>query len=104
MTDRFDAVSVIKQANVYFDGQCVSHTVLFADGTRKSLGVIFPSTLTFSTGSTERMEILAGRCRVRLAGASEWAEYGAGQAFDVPGDSSFDVQTLERVDYVCHFG
>ena len=54
MTDRFDAVSVLKQANVYFDGQCVSHTVLFADGTRKSLGVIFPSTLTFSTGSTER--------------------------------------------------
>ena len=104
MTDRFDAVSVLKQANVYFDGQCVSHPVLFADGTRKSLGVIFPSTLTFSTGSTERMEILAGRCRVRLAGASEWAEYGAGQAFDVPGDSSFDVQTLERVDYVCHFG
>ena len=104
MTDRFDAVSVLKQANVYFDGQCVSHTVLFADGTRKSLGVIFPSTLTFSTGSPERMEILAGRCRVRLAGASEWAEYGAGQAFDVPGDSSFDVQTLERVDYVCHFG
>ena len=104
MTDRFDAVSVIKQANVYFDGQCVSHTVLLADGTRKSLGVIFPSTLTFSTGAPERMEILAGRCRVRLAGASEWAEYGAGQAFDVPGDSSFDVQTLERVDYVCHFG
>ena len=104
MTDRFDAVSVLKQANVYFDGQCVSHTVLFADGTRKSLGVIFPSTLTFSTGAPERMEILAGRCRVRLAGASEWAEYGAGQAFDVPGDSSFDVQTLERVDYVCHFG
>ena len=104
MTDRFDAVSVLKQANVYFDGQCVSHTVLFADGTRKSLGVIFPSTLTFSTGSPERMEILAGRCRVRLAGASEWAEYGAGQAFDVPGDSSFDIQTLERVDYVCHFG
>lgn len=104
MTDRFDAVSVLKQANVYFDGQCVSHTVLFADGTRKSLGVIFPSTLTFSTGAPERMEILAGRCRVRLAGASEWAEYGAGQAFDVPGDSSFDIQTLERVDYVCHFG
>ena len=104
MTDRFDAVSVLKQANVYFDGQCVSHTVLFGDGTRKSLGVIFPSTLTFSTGAPERMEILAGRCRVRLAGAGDWAEYGAGQAFDVPGDSSFDIQTLERVDYVCHFG
>jgi len=104
MTDRFDAVSVLKQANVYFDGQCVSHTVLLADGTRKSLGVIFPSTLTFNTGAPERMEILAGRCRVRQAGAGDWTEYAAGQAFDVPGDSSFDIQTLERIDYVCHFG
>ena len=104
MTDRFDAVSVVKQANVYFDGQCVSHTVLLADGTRKSLGVIFPSTLTFNTGAPERMEILAGRCRVRQAGAGDWTEYAAGQAFDVPGDSSFDIQTLERIDYVCHFG
>ncbi|ANX03061.1 pyrimidine/purine nucleoside phosphorylase [Immundisolibacter cernigliae] len=104
MSDRFDAVSVIKQANVYFDGQCVSHTVLLADGTRKSLGVIFPSSLTFSTGAPERMEILAGRCRVRQAGSGDWLEYGAGQAFDVPGDSSFDIQTLERIDYVCHFG
>jgi len=104
MTDRFDAVSVVKQPNVYFDGKCVSHTVLFADGTRKSLGVIFPSTLTFNTGAPERMEILAGHCRVRLAGATEWTHYVAGQAFDAPGDSSFDIQTLERVDYVCHFG
>lgn len=104
MTDRFDAVSVVKQANVYFDGQCVSHTVLFADGTRKTLGVIFPSTLTFNTGAPERMEILAGRCRVRLAGANGWREYGAGQSFDVPGDSGFDIETLERIDYVCHFG
>ncbi len=104
MSDRFDAVSVIKQANVYFDGQCVSHTVLLADGTRKSLGVIFPSTLSFSTGAPERMEILAGHCRVRQAGSSDWLECGAGQAFDVPGDSSFDIETLERIDYVCHFG
>ena len=104
MTDRFDAVSVVKQANVYFDGQCVSHTVLFADGTRKTLGVVFPSTLTFNTGAPERMEILAGRCRVRPAGAADWTDYAAGQAFDVPGDSSFDIETLERIDYVCHFG
>jgi len=78
--------------------------VLLADGTRKSLGVIFPSTLTFNTGAPERMEILAGRCRVRLAGATDWSEYAAGQDFDAPGDSSFDIQTLERIDYVCHFG
>ena len=33
---KFDNVSVVKKANVYFDGKCVSHTVNFADGSRKS--------------------------------------------------------------------
>ena len=100
---QFDNVSVVKKANVYFDGKCVSHTVLFADGTRKSVGVIFPSTLTFGTGAPEIMELTAGHCRVRLKGESEWKEYRGGESFSVPGDSSFDIETLELVDYVCHF-
>ena len=104
MSDRFDAVSVIKQANVYFDGKCVSHTVLLADGTRKTLGVILPSTLAFNTGAPERMEIVAGRCRVRQAGSEAWQDYGAGQSFDVPGDSHFDIEAIEPTHYVCHFG
>lgn len=104
MSDRFDAVSVLKQANVYFDGKCVSHTVLLADGLRKTLGVILPSTLTFKTGAPERMEIVAGRCRVRQAGSEAWLDYGAGQAFDVPGDSHFDIEAIEPTHYVCHFG
>ncbi|MGE0810220.1 MAG: pyrimidine/purine nucleoside phosphorylase [Immundisolibacter sp.] len=104
MSDRIDAVSVLTQANVYFDGKCVSHTVLLADGTRKSVGVILPATLTFNTGAPERMEIVAGRCRVRQAGSEAWLEYGAGQAFDVPGDSHFDIEVVEPTHYVCHFG
>ncbi|MFN3586064.1 MAG: pyrimidine/purine nucleoside phosphorylase [Moraxellaceae bacterium] len=100
---QFDNVSVVKKANVYFDGKCVSHTVLFADGTRKSVGVIFPSTLTFGTGAPEIMELIAGRCRVRLKGESDWKEYQGGDSFSVPGNSSFDIETLELVDYVCHF-
>ena len=47
---QFDNVSIVKKANVYFDGKCVSHTVVFKDGTKKSVGVIFPSTLTFKIG------------------------------------------------------
>ncbi len=101
---QFDNVSVIKQANVYFDGKCVSHTVVFPDGTRKSVGVILPSHLLFTTGAPEIMEINGGRCKVRLAGSDEWVEYAAGESFDVPGDSSFDIETLETLDYVCHFG
>lgn len=101
---QFDNVSVLKKSNVYFDGKCVSHTVIFADGTRKTLGVIFPSKLTFNTGAPEIMELNAGSCRVRLTGQSEWKTYAAGQQFAVPGNSSFDIETLEMLDYVCHFG
>lgn len=99
-----DNVSVTKQSNVYFDGKCVSHTLTFADGTRKSVGVIFPSTLTFNTGAPEIMEIVGGACRVRLKGEENWTSYGAGQSFSVPGNASFDIETTSLVDYVCHFG
>jgi len=99
-----DNVSVTKKANIYFDGKCVSHTVVLADGTRKSVGVIFPSSLTFNTGAPEIMEITSGKCRVRLAGAQEWTEYVAGSEFKVDGNSAFDIETVETLDYVCHFG
>jgi len=100
---QFDNVSVVKRANVYFDGRCVSHTVLFPDGSRKTVGVILPGTLTFSTGAPERMELTGGRCRVRIAGEAGWREYGAGDSFDVPGNTSFDIEAVDTLDYVCHF-
>jgi uncharacterized protein YaiE (UPF0345 family) len=102
--DKFDNVTVVKKANIYFAGKCVSHNVVFADGTRKSVGVIFPSTLTFNTGAPEIMELNGGRCRVKLPGATEWRTFGAGEQFSVPGDASFEIETLETLDYVCHFG
>jgi uncharacterized protein YaiE (UPF0345 family) len=102
---QFENVAVNKQANVYFDGKCVSHTVQLADGTKKSVGVILPSTLTFNTGAPEIMETVAGACRVKLAGESEWKTYGAGESFNVPGNSSFDIEVSgEPYHYVCHFG
>lgn len=103
MTTQFDQVSVIKKANIYFDGKCVSHTVLFPDGSRKTIGVIFPSSLTFNTGAPEVMELNGGSCRIRLQGQSDWVAYRAGQQFEVPGNSSFDIETIETLDYVCHF-
>lgn len=105
VTEKFDGVAVTTKANVYFDGKCVSHTIAFADGTKKSVGVILPATLTFNTGAPEIMEGVAGSCRVRLKGESEWKTYGAGQSFDVPGNSSFDIEVGgEAYHYVCHFG
>jgi hypothetical protein len=102
---QFDNVSVVSRANVYFDGKCVSHSITLADGVKKSVGVILPSTLTFNTGAPEIMESVAGACRVKLAGESEWKTYSAGQSFNVPGNSSFDIEVSgEPYHYVCHFG
>jgi len=101
---QFDNVSVIQKANVYFDGKCVSHTVILAGGVRKSVGVILPSTLTFNTDAPERMEIVAGSCRFKLAGAADWKTVKAGESFDVPGKSSFQIEQTEPLHYVCHFG
>ena len=92
------------RANVYFDGKCVSHSVTLADGSKKSVGVILPSTLTFNTGAPEVMELVEGRCRIKLAGANSWTEFVGGQSFSVPGQSSFDIETLTAVYYICHFG
>ena len=100
---QFENVSVVKQANVYFDGKCVSHTVQLADGSKKTVGVILPSSLTFNTGAPEVMEGVGGSCKVRLKGDSEWKTYAFGQSFDVPGNSSFEIACDEPYHYVCHF-
>ena len=102
--ERLDGVSIDTKANVYFDGRCVSHTIRLPDGTRKSVGVILPAKLTFDTAAPEKMELIAGRCRVVLPGTSAVQEFAAGQSFDVPGQSSFEIEALEPLHYVCHFG
>jgi hypothetical protein len=102
--DRFDGVSIVKRANVYFDGRCVSHTVHFPDGTRKSVGVILPAKLRFETDAPEVMEVLEGRCRVQLDGSEKVQQYGPGQRFEVPGKSGFRIEVGEPLHYVCHFG
>ncbi len=103
--EQFDNVSVPVKANVYFDGKVVSHTVLFADGSRKTLGVILPGEYHFGTGVPERMDITAGTCRIKLPGQADWQVIQAGTAFDVPGDSAFDIVIDEGVlEYVCSYG
>ena len=103
-TETLAGVSVTTRANVYFDGKCVSHSVTLADGTRKSVGVILPATLTFNTGAPEIMECVAGACEYKLAGSNDWVKSSAGQKFNVPGNSSFEIRVTEAYHYICHFG
>jgi uncharacterized protein YaiE (UPF0345 family) len=103
-TEKIDNISVTTQANVYFDGKCVSHGITFADGTKKSVGVVLPSTLTFNTGAPEIMECVAGACEYKLAGSEAWVKSSPGEKFSVPGNSSFDIRVTEAYHYICHFG
>jgi purine/pyrimidine-nucleoside phosphorylase len=105
-TTVLDNAAVATQANVYFGGKCISHSVTLADGSKKSVGVILPSTLTFNTGAPEVMECVAGACEYKLPGGSEWLSSSAGQQFSVPGNTAFEIRVTEAsgYHYVCHFG
>lgn len=104
-TPQIANVSVQTQANVYFDGRCVSHAITLADGTKKSVGVILPASLVFNTGAPEIMETVAGSCSVKLPGAADWQTFGPGERFNVPGNASFEIRVEgEPYHYICHFG
>jgi len=103
-TTSIAGVTVATQANVYFDGKCVSHGITLADGTKKSVGVVLPATLTFNTGAPEIMECVAGACEYKLAGTETWVRSQAGERFSVPGNSSFQIRVTDAYHYICHFG
>ena len=103
-TTHIDGVTVTTQASVYFDGKCVSHAITLADGSKKTVGVILPATLTFSTAAPERMEGVGGSCEYRLAGSDTWISSGAGESFSIPGNTRFDIRVSAPYHYICHFG
>ncbi len=101
---QFDQVSVICKANVYFDGKVVSHAVIFHDGSKKTIGLIYAGSYTFNTCAAEKMEIIAGDCKVKIKGDSEWKSYSAGTAFCVPAESAFDISVEGGIaEYVCSY-
>ena len=101
---QFDNVTAIAKANVYFDGKVVSHTILLADGSRKTLGLIDPGSYHFGTDAAERMEITDGTCTVVLDGSTEAVAYGAGSHFDVPAKSGFTIEVSGGIcQYICSF-
>jgi len=99
----FTDVSIVKAANIYFDGKVTSRTVKFKDGTHKTLGIMMPGDYSFNTDAKEVMEILAGSMDIRLAGSDEWNSYAAGSSFEVPANSSFDLKVTEVSDYCCSY-
>jgi len=99
----FNNVSVVKAANIYFDGKVTSRTVKFPDGSHKTLGIMLPGDYSFNTGVAEIMEVLAGSMDIKLAGSDQWNTYSAGSSFQVPANSKFDLQVTEVSDYCCSY-
>jgi purine/pyrimidine-nucleoside phosphorylase len=99
----FTNVTVIKKANVYFDGNVSSRTIKFADGSMKTLGFMLPGEYTFNTADKETMEILDGDLDVLLPGSDEWQTIKGGESFDVPANAKFTVKINKPTDYCCSF-
>ena len=100
---QFNNVSIEKKANVYFNGNVTSRTVLFPDGTRKTLGIMMPGEYEFGTDSAELMGMLGGNMDVLLPNESEWKSYAEGDSFHVPAKSSFKLKVNTVVDYCCSY-
>lgn len=101
---QFPGVTAVTKANVYFDGRVVSHSLIFPDGSKKTLGLIYPGTYHFGTDKAERMEVVAGSCTVKLDGSTASQAYAAGTSFDVPAKSGFDITVESGIaEYICSF-
>ena len=101
---KFSGVTAVAKANVYFDGKVVSHSIVLPDGSKKTLGLIYPGKFHFGTDTAERMEILAGSCSIKLDGRTAVKKYGAGQLFEVSAKSGFDIEVKSGIcEYVCSY-
>lgn len=101
--DKFENASVVKKANIYFEGKVTSRTVHLSNGEKKTLGIMMPGEYEFGTADKEIMEILAGNLMVMLPGESQWKQILGGQSFEVPANSSFKLDVKEVTDYCCSY-
>lgn len=100
---QFSNVDVVKKANIYFDGKVTSRTVLFADGSKKTLGIMMPGEYEFGTDVKEIMEIMAGELKVLLPGNTEWTAISGNGEFVVPANVKFKLDVKTVTDYCCSY-
>jgi uncharacterized protein YaiE (UPF0345 family) len=99
----FNDVTIIKKANIYFDGKVTSRSVVFPDGSRKTLGIMLPGEYEFNTDDKEIIEIISGDLEVSLPEEEEWKTIKDGEAFEVPAQSKFGLRVKKITDYCCSF-
>ncbi|MCX6052930.1 MAG: pyrimidine/purine nucleoside phosphorylase [Campylobacterales bacterium] len=98
----FKNVSVVKKANIYYDGKVTSRSVEFADGSVKTLGIMLPGDYTFGTNEAEIMEIMSGNLDIKLPN-EEWKTLNTPETFEVPANASFDLKIRSVTDYCCSY-
>lgn len=104
MSDSFENVTAVKKANVYFDGQVSSRTIIFADGSKKTLGFMQAGEYEFGTEAAEIMEVLGGSMTTLLPDSNDWQTFTEGQSFQVPANSKFQVKvSTPGADYCCSY-
>ncbi len=99
----FKNVTIVKKANIYFEGKVTSRTVLFGDGSKKTLGVMLPGEYEFGTADKEIMEIYSGDLDVLLPGETEWKTVKGGESFEVAANAKFTLKVRKLADYCCSF-
>jgi len=94
--------TIVKAANIYYDGKVTSRTVNLSDGSTQSLGIMLPGEYTFGTNEAEIMEMLSGELDIRLPG-EDWKTLYTPETFNVPANSSFDLKIKTVTDYCCSY-
>jgi uncharacterized protein YaiE (UPF0345 family) len=104
MPTEFPNVTAVAKANIYFDGKVVSHAITFPDGSKKTLGLIYPGTYHFGTATAEIMQLIDGSARVKLPDQSDWQSLTAPAEFRVPANAAFDIAVDQGIaQYVCSY-
>ena len=99
---RIDNATIVKAANIYYDGKVTSRTVNLSDGTTQSLGIMLPGEYTFGTSQAEIMEMLSGELDIKLPG-EDWKTLNTPETFNVGANSSFDLKIKTVTDYCCSY-
>ena len=100
---KYENVDVDKIANIYFKGNVISRNIFLQDGSRKTLGVMLPGKYEFNTDARELMEITSGKLNLKIQNDIEWTLIKDGMDFNIPKNSSFKVEVLELVNYICSY-
>ena len=100
---KLENISMIKEANIYFDGKVTSRTIFLENGEKQTLGIMMPGEYTFDTNEAEIMDMMSGELEIRLPGEENFKKLNTPESFNVPANSKFDLKVYTVTDYCCSY-